>query len=579
MRSGPSSPRVNDIVAHRLSRRGLVKAAGAGLAGAALTPLVAPHVQVAAQSSADSQLLHVGVGQNASWVRNFNPLVPDSLWPSQYAIHEPLLIYNTATGKTMPWLATEWAFSPDNKQLTFTIRDGVKWSDGQPFTARDAAFTLNLLKQNTGLSGSGGIRGIMDFIDNVAAKDDKTLVVTFGQVFTPALYQIGQQSIVPEHIWKDVKDPVRNANENPVGTGPFTQVENFKPQYYELHKNPNYWQQGKPMFEGLAFPTYASNDAGTLMLINGEMEWNQLFIPDIEKTFVAKDPKHFHYWFPLIGSEVTLYLNTTQKPFDDINVRKAISMGVNRQQMCTVAVYDYTHPGDATGMSDLYKQWKNQAVIDAGKDLVSFNPDKANKLLDDAGYKKSGDVRQTPDGKPMEYDIIMPSGWSDWVQDGQIIAQNLKKIGINVKTKGVEVTAYYDATYQGNFSISLGDTGVGATPFDHFQEMMSPKTVKPVGQTAAVNWHRYGSEKVGKLLEQFAATSDEKTQHDLCNQMQQAFLDEWPAVPLYPGPRWGECSTKNFVDFPSEDNPYALLSPATLPETLVTLTTVKPAGQ
>src|SRR5699024_967633 len=105
--------------------------------------------------------------------------------------------------------------------------------------------------------------------------------------------------------------------------------------------------------------------------------------------------------------------------------------------------------------------------------------------------------------------------------------------------------------------------------------MMGPGLVLPLGKTAAVNWHRYGSERVGDLLDQFAATSDEETQMNLCHQMQQAFLEEWPAIPLYPGPRWGACSTKEFVGVPSEDDPYALLSPGAFSEKLLVETTLE----
>src|SRR5699024_3407233 len=113
---------------------------------------------------------------------------------------------------------------------------------------------------------------------------------------------------------------------------------------------------------------------------------------------VAEDPEHFQYWYPLIGSMVNLYLNTAKAPFDDIELRKAISMGIDRQQLATVAVYDYTAPSDATGMSDLFEQWKDQDVIEDGADLVSHSLDAANALLDDAGYEFNGDVRMAPDG-------------------------------------------------------------------------------------------------------------------------------------------------------------------------------------
>ena len=130
-----------------------------------------------------------------------------------------------------------------------------------------------------------------------------TIVITFKQVFTPALYDVGEQMIVPEHIWKDVEDPITFLNENPVGTGPFTGVGAFQPQYYEVLKNPNYWQEGKPYIDGFRAPLYPNNDSANLALVGGEIDQASNFVPDIENTYVAKDPEHFHYWFPAVGSD------------------------------------------------------------------------------------------------------------------------------------------------------------------------------------------------------------------------------------------------------------------------------------
>ena len=168
-----------------------------------------------------------------SFVRNFNPFASRPLVPTLAGIYEPLMIYNMAKGELVPWLADKYAFSADNKTLTFTLHDGVKWSDGQPFTAQDVAFTFNLLKNKTGLQGPGlQALGASGYIDSVAAPDDKTVVFTFKVVNTPGLYDIIGQNIVPEHLWKDVADPAKYTNDNPVGTGPFTQVTVFQNQAY-----------------------------------------------------------------------------------------------------------------------------------------------------------------------------------------------------------------------------------------------------------------------------------------------------------------------------------------------------------
>jgi len=546
---------LNDRI--RVDRRRLIQStaaasvAGAGLASSAL----ATHTTAAQENSGSDRLFRVGGGQAASWVRNFNPLVQDSLRPTQYGIYEPLFVYATTNGTTTPWLATEWAFNEDNTVLTFTIRDGVNWSDGEPFTANDVAFTFNLLNEHSGLSGSGGIRGVLDSVASFEAPDDTTFVVNFSQVFTPGLYLIGAQSIVPQHIWAEIEDPVTFANENPVGTGPFTEVGDFRPQYFELLKNPNYWQEGKPAIAGLAYPSYGSNDAGTLGLINDEFDWMGMFIPDIENTFVSVDPEHYSYWFPLNSGCIGIFFNYARAPFDDVNVRKAFSMAIDREQICSIAMYDYTVPADATGMSNLYDKWKSAEVIEAGQQLVSLDIEEANRLLDEAGYTLDGDVRRTPDGEPMEYEIIMPSGWSDWMQAGQLLGQQLTQIGVKVSPKGIESTTWYEQTYTGEFDLSLGSTGASATPFDHFLNLMSNRTLRPVGETATTNWHRFGNDEATELVDAFAGTSDEAEQMGIAHQLQELFLEHWPVAPIYPGPRWSQMNSLHFEDSAGRQTP------------------------
>ena len=197
-----------------------------------------------------------------SFVRNFNPFASRPLAPTVAGIYESLMIYSTMKGELVPWLADKYEWSADNKTLTFTLHNGVKWSDGQPFTANDVAFTFNLIKNKTGLQGPGlQAMGASGYINSVAAQGDNTVVFTFKQVNTPGLYDIIQQNIVPQHIWKDVADPAKFTNDNPVGTGPFTQVTFFQNQAYQVDKNPNYWQAGKPYFNGIRVTAYASNEA------------------------------------------------------------------------------------------------------------------------------------------------------------------------------------------------------------------------------------------------------------------------------------------------------------------------------
>ena len=241
--------------------RALVLSCIAGAAGC----MGFEHVPKADQSRA---FLTVSNGpREAVWTRNFNPLVPSALFPSAGGIYEPLLIFNRVKGAYVPWLATSYTWSADNTKLTFAIRAGVKWSDGRPFTARDVAFTFDLRRQS-----ALDTRRVWDFLSDVKAIDDATVELTFRRAYIPGLVFVGHQVIVPEHIFKEVPDVSRFANENPVATGPFTVVKLFEPGVYELGRNEAYWQPGKPAIAGLRVPAFASNEQATRALIAGQLD-------------------------------------------------------------------------------------------------------------------------------------------------------------------------------------------------------------------------------------------------------------------------------------------------------------------
>lgn len=563
-----------------MDRRQLfLRAAALGTAGALGFTAAGPAVRSAMAQDDASNLVTISQDQQQVWVKNFNPFLSAGSvrWPTHCGIHEPLLIFNALTGETVPWLAESWEWSEDALTLTFKIREGVKWSDGEAFSADDVAFTFQYMIDHTDLPGEGGGRQSLDnFVASVEATDATTFTVTMKEPYTIALWDLGSLNIAPKHVWESVTDPATATNDTPVGTGPFTEIPIFQDQYWELHKNPNYWMEGLPAVEGLRFPAFPSNDAANLANLGGETDWFANFIPDIDTAFVAKDPDHNHYFQPAIGAMVMIYAQTSKKPFDDINVRKAISMCLDREQMVELAVYNYTAPGFSNGLGGAYTNWNDQAVIDAGQPFVSLDVDAANKLLDDAGYAKDGDWRKTPDGEEMSYKINVVSGWSDWVQVVQIAAQNAEAIGVKLEVEALDFSPWIEKMNKGDFDLSIGWSSGGPTPYNYYRGQMSALTYNEPGKVSNENWHRYVSEKGTDLLNQFAATADEAEQKDLMNQIQQVFVDEFPSVVLYPGPQWGQYNSARFVGFPNEEDPYAVLSTYAY-ERLITMSKITPA--
>lgn len=515
--------------------------------------------------------------QTASWVRNFNPLTTaaSARWPSLAGVYEPLFVYNSVQSRQVPWLGTGFEWREGNRVLRVTTRDSVLWSDGEPFSARDVAFTFGLLKRFPALDR----RGVWGFLSGVRAVDARTVDFAFQRVFIPGFDELAAQQIVPEHTWKDVEDPVTFANPEPVGTGPFTEVRTFRDQVWELGRNPHYWQPGKPALEALRFPAYPSNDRANMALVFDEVEWAANFIPAIQRVYVDRDPKYHHYWFPLTTGVVYLYLNTTRAPFDDVRVRKAVSMAIDRARMVTIAAFDYTHPADATGMSESYASWHDTTAANAGAWWVAHDPARANALLDSAGCARGADgVRRTPAGRPLRYEVLCVSGWSDWVRASQILARDLRDIGVDATVRTYDFGAWFQRVQEGNFDMTLGWSIEGPTPWHLYRWLMSSATIKPLGTVSAGNWHRYSSPEADRVLTAFEAASDPAEQHRLGNEMQRLFAAQAPAVPLYPNPSWAEFNTRRVVGFPTADDPYADPSPNKMErgEVLMVLTSLRP---
>jgi peptide/nickel transport system substrate-binding protein len=523
-------------------------------------------------------VLVVSQEQQASWVRNFNPLTTatSARWPTLAGIYEPLFVFNSVKGRTIPWLATAREWRDANRVLRITTRTGVLWSDGQAFSARDVAFTFGLLKRFPALDR----RGVWGFLEGVRVVDDHTVDFRFQRVFIPGADEIAPQQIVPEHAWAGVKDPVGFANEHPVATGPFTEVRTFQNQVYELGRNPHYWQPGLPKVEALRFPAFPGNDRANLALVFDEVDWAGNFVPAIDRVFVKRRPADHGYWFPLTGSSIFLYANTTRAPFSDVRVRKAISMAIDRELLVDVALYRYSRPADATGLSDAFSTWRDSTAV-ANGDWVRHDVARAAELLDAAGCRKGADgKRRLPNGKPLSYDILTVSGWSDWVRAAQVIARGLRDVGVDANVRTYDFSAWFQRVQEGNFDLSLGWSFEGPTPYTFYQWLMASATVKPAGVASMGNWRRYGSPAADTALARFEREADPAAQHRLCAEMQRVFVAEAPAIPLYPNPSWAEYNRGRFDGFPSREQPYADASPNKFDrgECLLVLTSLSPRG-
>ncbi len=508
---------------------------------------------------------------NGDFVRNFNPYSPTPSDASRGFIYETLLYFNRIDNTVHPWLADKADFSADAKTITFTLRDGVKWSDGQPFTSADVVFTLNLLQKFPDLDTNS----IWPFIQSVTASDPKTVVVQLKAAASPILWYIGGQTyILPEHLWKDVADPGKFDDPNPVGTGPYV-LKSFTPQLQVVAKNPNFWQPGKPEVQELRFPAFNSNTSAELVLSNGTLDWTGLYTPNIEKTYIARDKQHNHYWFPP-SDIVMLYLNLKRSPFDQLAVRQAISYAIDRNQIYKIAESGYEPPASPTGL--LLPGAQSYLSPDFASASFQLNAQKATQLLEGAGFVKGSDgIYADSTGKKLSFTLDVTSGWTDWITGCQIIAANLKAIGINVTVKTLDFDAYYNALQVGDFDMGMFYTNPGPSPYFIYDSLLRSDNSAPVGEAATSNFERWEDPTTDLLLRTYSQTADPTAQKTAIMGLEKILADQLPAIPLTNEPYWYEYSTAHFTGWPDQSNPYAVPSPFMNPDCEIVVLNLKPA--
>ena len=242
-------------------------------------------------AGATSVLTIQGDAGDPTLTENFNPFSSTQLEGTRL-IYEPLEVPSSVDGTYTPFLATGYSFS-NPTTLTYTLRTGVKWSDGHPFSAADVVYTFNLLKQDAALDTTG----VWTQLRSVTGSRN-SVTMTFNAPSVPFASVVAAVPIVPEHVWTSVKDPAKFANTKPVGTGPFT-LQNFAPTEYTFSKNASYWQAAKIAPTQVKFPAQSSNQStNQLDVTSGKFDWSYNFLPNVKQTFVARDSAHNTYWFP-----------------------------------------------------------------------------------------------------------------------------------------------------------------------------------------------------------------------------------------------------------------------------------------
>jgi peptide/nickel transport system substrate-binding protein len=499
--------------------------------------------------------------------RNFNPFALSTKAVTGFTF-EPLYVVDQVGCEENPWLATDYEWEGTQK-LTFTLREGVKWQDGKPFTADDVVFTYEMLKKNPALD----TKGIGPLLESITAEGDK-VVMRFASPAASQFSKVAMIEIVPKHVWEKQKDPVTFTNPDGIGTGPF-KVKTFNARQMVLERNPDYWQADKIKVKELRFSKPAEGPADQLRLGRGEYDMNSMFVPNIDQVYVSKDPEHNKYWYAP-GGVISLMMNLTKAPFDDVEFRRALTAAVDRQEIADKAQFGYVETASQTGLIlPNQKDWLNPEIPDEGK--IGYDKDKAAGALEAAGYKKDSEGHLLgKDGKPLRFELMVPAGWSDWIAAAQFVKGDLEDLGIQVDVATPQVTTHDQNRATGRFDLIFGVYGGDCNLHKDFADPLDTALTADIGKNAVANFSRWSDPETDDLLGKLSAAGTDETRKEAVHGLQKIMVDEVPNIPLWYGARWFQFRTARMTGWPNEKDPYA--SSGVLNDNLLIITHLEPAG-
>lgn len=521
---------------------------------------------------------------------SFNPLAISPAWPvtgNINLIYEAMFGYDLLDGSLRGIIGESYTF--EGKFLKIHLHEEARWQNGDSLTANDVVYTF-LLHKNYPTNSSYLWNFIVD-VKSVGPHD--VTVVLNEKAYNPLVVKdvIASLPILPAKIFKtfeneafelvaketgsapanrDVIEKIRELKNDlkPIGSGPYT-LDYYSDSAIVLKRIDNYWgnrffggKEPGPLF--IIHASYETNDKFNDALQKGDLDISQTFFPQIWNKFDSgvgtwydKEP----YYIP--GAIPALLMGLTRDPFADVNFRKAVAHCINFEQIRTLAVYGYSpvlHPGLILPFGPEMQFFSG---VDSGAYGTMYDPEKSKEILKKAGYTWGPDgMLIDPRGKKTRtLTATCPKGWSDWETVIKIAVAGMRAIGINVQEKFVDYGAWDNDLKRGLFDFTMKTPQPEQTaslPWSRFEQIMTSKEYRPVGEVIYRNEGRYKSPKADKLLAAIPGESDPIKLKKLYNELNNLFLDEMPVIPLMYRPwLFYQFNTKYWTNFPTEKNPYA----------------------
>lgn len=528
--------------ARQRPRNRLVLAAGAAASTLVMSGAVVPYAHAQPESRAlapalskaageedgkdGKQVLTVAVSQSVDSLSPFLAarLVSTSIHRLAY---EYLTNYDPKDGRTVPGFATAWKPSADKLTWTYTIRDDSKWSDGRQATAEDAAWTFNKMMTDENAATANG--SFTANFEKVTAPDPRTLVIRLKK--PQATMTALDVPIVPKHVWEKVGDFSKFNNDQQfpiVGNGPFV-ITDFKvDQYVKLRPNKDFWR-GAPKFDELVFKYYKDGDAAVAALQKGEVSFVQGLTP-AQATALKSAPdikvndapgRRFFALAtnPGARSKDGGTFGTGHKALLDPTMRRALFHATDRKTIVDKVFQGHAVEGEG------YIPPRFSAYFwqpEAGQ-KIDYDPARAAKLLDDAGYRKNAAGKRTgKDGKPLDFRILCHATDPNDKAIGKYLQEWWGELGIGLKVECLDNVS--DPWLKGDYDLAFDGWSVNPDP-DFVLSIHTcaalPATPKDTGATD----NFICDKQFDELYAQQAAEYDPARRADLVRQMQSRLYD------------------------------------------------------
>ena len=398
-------------------------------------------------------------------------------------------------GKLVPWLAERW-HTADNRNYTFFLKKGVRFHNGREVKAADVKFCFErALNPETKHPYAKDYEAVGDII----VKDDYTISFALKTVNANFLQNVARAgaSIYP-------REAVETLKSHPIGTGPFRFEEWVRGDRIVLVKNPDYHVKGLPRLERVTFRFVTDPNAVLAALKAGDVDASLFGLGPEHVQDLQKDAR-FQVIVGDTTNDVILAMNNSRKPYTDVGVRRALTYGVNKADVLKGAMFGM---GKILGTN---VDPLNPYYVDMAK-AMPYDPARAKKLLAEAGYPNGFDtvLKVTP-----QYDYT--------VRSGQVIAENLKKVGVNVKIEQIEWGQWLSRVFrESDFDLTI----IGHAEAWDIKNYANPKY-----------YYRYDSPKFQALFAKSEVTVDDKARREVYTEMQKVLVEDAPVVWLFMHPR------------------------------------------